>query len=261
MDQGEPPREAAGDGARRGGEAGGDGAVRREIRRLGPRRRGRWGLPRALRRDPRHQHRRDRDLQDRLRGVERGERAPDRGADRPGGDRLVPRARGSLREVGELLGPRRTRWPGPAARPSVAGGRRGRQQAAQEELGAEADRWRRRRAMPSAAGESSADRRRPRPPTRNSCSSSPTGSSRSSAPPASSSAAQGEKVGPGRAGLEGRVARGFSASDVIGEVAPIIGGGGGGRDDMAQAGGREPAKLDAALGRGPRDDRARRLAR
>ncbi|HEU4393366.1 MAG TPA: alanine--tRNA ligase [Solirubrobacterales bacterium] len=43
------------------------------------------------------------------------------------------------------------------------------------------------------------------------------------------------------------VAHGISAASVIREVAPIIGGGGGGRDDMAQAGGREPAKLEAAL--------------
>jgi alanyl-tRNA synthetase len=45
------------------------------------------------------------------------------------------------------------------------------------------------------------------------------------------------------AGIE----RGLSANDVIREVAPIVGGGGGGRDDMAQAGGRDPAKLDEAL--------------
>ena len=32
------------------------------------------------------------------------------------------------------------------------------------------------------------------------------------------------------------------------EAAPVVGGGGGGRDDMAQAGGREPAKIDDALG-------------
>jgi alanyl-tRNA synthetase len=43
------------------------------------------------------------------------------------------------------------------------------------------------------------------------------------------------------------VARGFSAGEVIREVAPIIGGGGGGRDDMAQAGGRHPEKLDEAI--------------
>jgi alanyl-tRNA synthetase len=43
------------------------------------------------------------------------------------------------------------------------------------------------------------------------------------------------------------VGRGFSAGTLIREVAPIIGGGGGGRDDMAQAGGKDPSKLDEAL--------------
>ncbi len=41
--------------------------------------------------------------------------------------------------------------------------------------------------------------------------------------------------------------RGISASDVIREVAQIVGGGGGGRDNVAQAGGRDPSKLDEAL--------------
>jgi alanyl-tRNA synthetase len=43
------------------------------------------------------------------------------------------------------------------------------------------------------------------------------------------------------------VARGLSAAAIIREAAPVIGGGGGGRDDMAQAGGRDPAKLREAL--------------
>jgi alanyl-tRNA synthetase len=43
------------------------------------------------------------------------------------------------------------------------------------------------------------------------------------------------------------VARGLSAGSIIREIAPIVGGGGGGRDDMAQAGGKDPAKLDEAL--------------
>jgi alanyl-tRNA synthetase len=41
--------------------------------------------------------------------------------------------------------------------------------------------------------------------------------------------------------------RGISAADVIREVAQIIGGGGGGRENVAQAGGRDPSKLDEAL--------------
>ncbi|MDR2869140.1 MAG: alanine--tRNA ligase [Deferribacteraceae bacterium] len=39
----------------------------------------------------------------------------------------------------------------------------------------------------------------------------------------------------------------YKAGALIREVAKIVGGSGGGRDDMAQAGGKEPAKLDEAL--------------
>jgi alanyl-tRNA synthetase len=40
---------------------------------------------------------------------------------------------------------------------------------------------------------------------------------------------------------------GVSAGALVKEGAPVIGGGGGGRDDMAQAGGKDPAKLEEAL--------------
>ncbi len=43
------------------------------------------------------------------------------------------------------------------------------------------------------------------------------------------------------------VEQGLSAGSIIKLIAPIVGGGGGGRDDMAQAGGRDPAKLEQAL--------------
>jgi alanyl-tRNA synthetase len=43
------------------------------------------------------------------------------------------------------------------------------------------------------------------------------------------------------------VKRGIKAGDIVKQVAPIIGGGGGGKPDMAQAGGKEPAKLPDAL--------------
>jgi len=43
------------------------------------------------------------------------------------------------------------------------------------------------------------------------------------------------------------VAHGVSAGALVKEGAPLIGGGGGGRDDMAQAGGKDPAKLEDAL--------------
>ena len=43
------------------------------------------------------------------------------------------------------------------------------------------------------------------------------------------------------------VQRGCSAGDWVKQVAPIVGGGGGGKPDMAQAGGKQPEKLDEAL--------------
>ena len=44
-------------------------------------------------------------------------------------------------------------------------------------------------------------------------------------------------------GLVGRV----KAGDVVRQIAPVIGGGGGGRPDLAQAGGKDPTKLDEAI--------------
>ena len=46
---------------------------------------------------------------------------------------------------------------------------------------------------------------------------------------------------------KGLVGRGLHAGDVVKEAAKVMGGGGGGRPEMAQAGGREPGKLDEAL--------------
>jgi len=43
------------------------------------------------------------------------------------------------------------------------------------------------------------------------------------------------------------VARGLHAGDVIGQVARVAGGGGGGKAGMAQAGGKDAAKIDEAL--------------
>jgi alanyl-tRNA synthetase len=39
----------------------------------------------------------------------------------------------------------------------------------------------------------------------------------------------------------------FHAGNIIKEMAPILGGTGGGRADLAQSGGKDPGKLDAAL--------------
>ncbi len=43
------------------------------------------------------------------------------------------------------------------------------------------------------------------------------------------------------------VARGLHAGQWLKEVAPVVGGGGGGKPDLAQAGGKDPAKIPAAL--------------
>ncbi|MGH2939886.1 MAG: alanine--tRNA ligase [Solirubrobacterales bacterium] len=45
----------------------------------------------------------------------------------------------------------------------------------------------------------------------------------------------------------GAVEKGLSAAELVRAAAGVVGGGGGGRDDMAQAGGKDPAKLDDAL--------------
>jgi alanyl-tRNA synthetase len=45
------------------------------------------------------------------------------------------------------------------------------------------------------------------------------------------------------------VTRGLHAGQWLKEVAPIVGGGGGGRPDLAQAGGKDPEKIPAALER------------
>jgi alanyl-tRNA synthetase len=43
------------------------------------------------------------------------------------------------------------------------------------------------------------------------------------------------------------IGRGVKAGDLVREVARIVGGGGGGRPNLAQAGGRDPEKLPAAM--------------
>jgi alanyl-tRNA synthetase len=59
--------------------------------------------------------------------------------------------------------------------------------------------------------------------------------------------AAGEKAGLVALVSQNAIDRGLSAASIIREIAPIVSGGGGGRDDMAQAGGKDPAKLDEAL--------------
>jgi alanyl-tRNA synthetase len=43
------------------------------------------------------------------------------------------------------------------------------------------------------------------------------------------------------------IAKGLKAGDWVKHTAPIVGGGGGGRPDMAQAGGKDPSKIEEAL--------------
>jgi alanyl-tRNA synthetase len=57
----------------------------------------------------------------------------------------------------------------------------------------------------------------------------------------------GEKVALVSLATPGAIEKGLSASELVRAAASVVGGGGGGRDDMAQAGGRDPAKLDDAL--------------
>ncbi|AZV44507.1 alanine--tRNA ligase [Peribacillus asahii] len=59
--------------------------------------------------------------------------------------------------------------------------------------------------------------------------------------------AQGDKVNLIAGVTKDLIDRGYHAGKLIKEVATRCGGGGGGRPDMAQAGGKDPAKLDAAL--------------
>jgi alanyl-tRNA synthetase len=57
----------------------------------------------------------------------------------------------------------------------------------------------------------------------------------------------GDKVALVALASQEAVGKGLSAATLVREAAAVVGGGGGGRDDMAQAGGKDPAKLDEAL--------------
>ena len=68
-------------------------------------------------------------------------------------------------------------------------------------------------------------------------------------------ATDGQKVSFVAAVSDDLIAKGLKAGDWVREAAKVAGGGGGGRPQMAQAGGKDPAKLAEAL------DAARRFAR
>ena len=55
------------------------------------------------------------------------------------------------------------------------------------------------------------------------------------------------KVGLIAAVTDDLVKKGLHAGKLVGQVAKVVGGGGGGKPTMAQAGGKEPAKLAEAL--------------
>jgi alanyl-tRNA synthetase len=57
----------------------------------------------------------------------------------------------------------------------------------------------------------------------------------------------GEKVALVALATPGANEKGLSAAELVRTAAAVVGGGGGGREDMAQAGGRDPAKLGEAL--------------
>ncbi len=59
--------------------------------------------------------------------------------------------------------------------------------------------------------------------------------------------ADGGKVALVASFSEAAIAKGLSAAEVIKEAAQLVGGGGGGRDNVAQAGGKDPERLDDAL--------------
>lgn len=59
--------------------------------------------------------------------------------------------------------------------------------------------------------------------------------------------ADGDKVTLIAAVTDDLVKKGLKAGDIVKQIAPIVGGGGGGRPQMAQAGGKIPAKIDEAL--------------
>ena len=247
LDQGEPAGALAQHGPGRGRAAGGDGAVRREVRRVGAGGRGRRGLPRALWRHPRLQHGRGGDLQDRQPRA----RAPPTCA----GSRrspAPPRSTGSAAAPtscarrASCWGRRRTRWRGRGGRPSRS--RRRARRPATPWPGA----WARRRRGCSArlrsVGGISVDRRGDRVRR-------PEAAARARQPGAVLARGLGRRPrrrrrrqgGAGRAVLAGAVERGLSAGAVIREAAAVVGGGGGGRDDMAQAGGRDAEKLAEAI--------------
>ncbi len=194
-----------------------------------------------------------------LRGLERRQRAPDRGAHRPGGDRLVPRARGAAcGRSASCSAPRRTRSPAPAAPPSgCRRPARERSRRSKQLLGEEAERL---VAEAAEARRAEAGRCRTAPSAdqkqllelANRVQSKLGGDSAVALGGARGRARSRSSSSSPRSAVE----RGLSAAAIVREAAPVVGGGGGGRDDMAQAGGKDASKLDEALAAARRGGRA-----
>ncbi len=154
--------------------------------------------------------------------------------------------RDALDEAGRLLGSPATRWRAPGARPSGwPSSSEARPRPSREEAGEAAE------SLVAAAEEIDGVRlvvARSDGTLARRCSTSPTGSKAKLG--GRRGRARRSRRRQGRAGRElhpAVVERGVKAGEVIREAAALVGGGGGGRDDVAQAGGRDPAKLDEAL--------------
>ena len=57
---------------------------------------------------------------------------------------------------------------------------------------------------------------------------------------------QGDRVAL-LAAVSKEATKSYHAGNIMKQIAPLVGGGGGGRPDFAQAGGKDPARLDEAL--------------
>ena len=228
-----------------------DGAVRREVRRRGPGRRGRRLRPRAVRRHARRALRPARHGQAARRGLDRLRHPPGRGAGRAG--RLRP--------------PRAGARPAGAARRGVQGaGRRGARTGSRRPSPSCA---RSRRSWPSSRPARCCSARASSPRRRSDVFGfayvgveAPAGTSgdlvRSLAldirgridrdrPAAVVVAAGGDRVSLVATVNEAGRARGLSASALLREAAPAVGGKGGGKDDVAQGGGGNAAGIPEAL--------------
>ncbi len=228
-----------------GDRRGGDGALRREVRRPRAHRGGAGLLARALRRLPRRQHRRDRAVRPALRARRGLGSAADRGAHRRRRARLPAPARRRARggRDGARCG----------ARPCRSGARRsssGRSGSGTRSSRRCGCRWSPGRRPPPRSRSwpaSGSWRARCRPRRRRSCATWRTCCAPGSAPASSCSVPGSEgKVTLIAAVTEDLKAR-VPAGKLLKALAGLIGGSGGGKDDFAQAGGKEPERLPEAL--------------